>query len=143
MPRLLICLVFVSFPASAEMFKCFDGVHPKYTYQNMPCENTGLKTAKIITNKDALVGSADFSGYQREAKERAALSRALAQGDIERRNPEYARAEENQGKDNGCATLLAEKRRILSMQRQDSTAALHERYAENRKRMQAINCQGA
>ncbi|WP_132038642.1 hypothetical protein [Iodobacter fluviatilis] len=66
------------------MFKCFDGVRPKYTYQNKPCEETGLKTAKIITDKDALIGSADFSGYKREANERAALADLSEQANVMR-----------------------------------------------------------
>ncbi|NHQ85284.1 hypothetical protein HA050_04055 [Iodobacter sp. HSC-16F04] len=126
------------------MFKCFDGVRPKYTYQNKPCEEAGLKTAKMITDKDALIGSADFSGYKREAKERAALADLSEQGNDERRKAEYTRSWTSQRQDTAdeCAALLSEKRHILSMQRQNSTAWLHERYAVNRKRMQAIDCQG-
>ncbi|PHV01441.1 hypothetical protein CSQ88_12365 [Iodobacter sp. BJB302] len=142
MPYVFICLIFVSFSASAEMFKCFDGVRPKYTYQNKPCEEAGLKTEKIITDKDALIGSVDYSDYKREAKERAALADLSEQGNHEHRKADYARSWANQRQDTAdeCAALLLEKRHILSMQRQNSTAWLHERYAANRKRMQTIDC---
>ncbi|WP_293934952.1 hypothetical protein [Iodobacter sp.] len=144
MRYLFVFICLVAPYASAAVYKCFDGVRPKYTYQNAPCEDSGLKTAKEITNKDALVGSADFSGYRREARERAEISRNVERDFIERRNVEYQRSGVEQRKDTAteCASLVEEKRYIVSMQRHKSTAWLHARYAENRKRMQAIDCQG-
>ncbi|AMC34219.1 hypothetical protein [Janthinobacterium sp. B9-8] len=144
MRYVLMCWLFISFGVSAEVFKCFDGVRPKYTYQNMPCEDVGLKTAKKITDKDAVIGSADFSGYRREARERADISRTVDRDFNERRNIEYQRSGAGQRQSTAaeCASLIEEKRSIVSMQRQKSTAWLHQLYAENRKRMQAIDCQG-
>lgn len=135
-------LVLLTFPAlaSAQMYKCFDGVHPKYTYQNAPCEEAGLKTAKVITDKDALIGSADFSGYRREEKVRTQISQ---QTSVRQRpaaeEPIYS---EKRNTDVSCGMLLSRKRSILAAQRQNSTAELHEAYRAVTKQMQAIDCQG-
>jgi hypothetical protein len=134
MRYLFVFICLVAPYVSAAVCKCFDGVRPKYTYQNAPCEDSGLKTAKEITDKDALVGSADFSGYRGEARQRAEIWR----------NVEYERSGADQRKDTAaeCASLIEEKRSIVSRQRHKSTAWLHARYADNRKQMQAIDCQG-
>jgi hypothetical protein len=135
-------LVLLTFPAlaSAQMYKCFDGVRPKYTYQNAPCEEAGLKTAKVITNKDALIGSADFSGYRREEKVRAEISRQTPVRQQSTFEPLIYSARPNTGV--GCEMLLSRKRGILAAQRQKSTAELHEAYRDVTKKMQAIDCQG-
>lgn len=145
MRYLLLCLACVPFFASAQAYKCFDGKRPKYTYQNMPCEDTGLKTAKIITNKDAMVGSADFSGYAREAEERASTSKILERDHIERRNIDYQRSGAGQRQDtsNQCAGLVNEKRSIIAQQRQRSTPYLQEAFNNVTKRMQKIDCLGS
>ncbi|MCX7206988.1 MAG: hypothetical protein NT086_13610 [Proteobacteria bacterium] len=168
MRYLLLCLACVPFIASAQAYKCFDGKKPKYTYQNMPCEDTGLKTAfdgkkpkytyqnmpcedtglktaKLITNNDAMVGSADFSGYAREAKERAATSRMLERDHIERRNIDYERSGAGQRQDtsNQCAWLVNEKRSIIAQQRHRSTPYLQDAFNDVTKRMQKIDCLGS
>ena len=137
---LIMVLLVSSSQASAEMYKCFDGVRPKYTYQNSPCEEAGLKTAKIITNKDALIGSADFSGYRREEKVRTEISRQTPARQQSSTEPliNNVKASTNEQ----CETLLRRKRRILAWQRQNSTAELHEEYRVVTKQMQAIDCQG-
>lgn len=136
-------LVLLTFPAlaSAQMFKCFDGVHPKYTYQNSPCEEAGLKTAKIITNKDALIGSADFSGYKREEKVRAQATSPI-NTPRQQSAPEQPSYSARSNLNEQCETLLNRKRRILAAQRQNSTAWLHEEYRTVTKQMQSIDCQG-
>ena len=136
---ILVLLTFSSL-ASAEMYKCFDGVRPKYTYQNSPCEDAGLKTAKVITNKDALIGSADFSGYKREEKVRTEISRQTPVRQQSTTEQPIYNTKPNT--DVSCEMLLSKKRRILAWQRQNSTAGLHEAYRDVTKQMQAIDCQG-
>jgi hypothetical protein len=146
MKYLFMIFAFTSSCASAEMFKCFDGVRPKYTYQNMPCENSGLKTAKKITNKDATIGSADLSGYAKEARVREGINRDLEQDHQERRNVEVARttvASSRQGYFDECPRLILRKRSILGQQRHRSTQALQDEYNGVVKRMQKIDCIGS
>lgn len=137
---IIMALLISSSQASAEMYKCFDGVRPKYTYQNAPCEEAGLKTAKVITNKDALIGSADFSGYRREEKVRTQISQQTPVRQQSAYEPLMYSTKSNT--DASCESLLYTKRRILAAQRQNSTASLHEAYRDVTKRMQAIDCQG-
>ncbi len=146
MKYLLMIFAFASSCASAEMFKCFDGVRPKYTYQNMPCEDSGLKTAKKITNKDAMVGSADLSGYAKEARVRESINRNLEQDHQERRSIEAARStvvSSNYIDSNECPRLILRKRGILAEQRHNSTWSLQDSYNVVVKRMQKIDCIGS
>ncbi|AMC34247.1 hypothetical protein [Janthinobacterium sp. B9-8] len=146
MKYLLMMFAFASTYSSAEMFKCFDGKRPKYTYQNMPCEDSGLKTAKKITDKDALIGSADLSGYVKEARAREAIERELERNQQERRSAEAARStvvSSHQWDVDECPQLILRKRGILSQQRHRSTQSLQDEYNWVVKKMQKIDCIGS
>jgi hypothetical protein len=146
MKCLFMMLFFTPTYSLAEMFKCFDGVRPKYTYQNMPCEDSGLKTAKKITDKDALIGSADLSGYAKEARVRESIERNLERDRQERHTPEKVRpvvTSSPQGSWNSCPQLILRKRSILAQQRQNSTQPLQDEYNWVVKKMHEINCIGS